>query len=83
MSLESCRSVPSEPSSPSILRSRIRPNCAEEHRVQASHAEHTLLVSAMTRGDSAEAAVIMREHMLNASDALMRYLTRADTSGVD
>ena len=45
-----------------------------ERRVQVSHAEHADLVKAMSRGDSAEAAIIMREHMLNASDALMRVL---------
>ena len=45
-----------------------------EQRVQASHEEHAYLVRAMTRGDAAEAALIMREHMLNASDALMRVL---------
>ena len=45
-----------------------------ERRVQVSHAEHAELVKAMSRGDSAEAAIIMREHMLNASDALMRVL---------
>jgi DNA-binding GntR family transcriptional regulator len=64
------------------LRVRLLPfrrtQLRQEHRVQASHAEHTLLVRAMTRGDSAEAALIMREHMLNASDALMRYLARGD-----
>ena len=42
--------------------------------MQASHAEHADLVKAMSRGDAAEAAIIMREHMLNASDALMRVL---------
>jgi DNA-binding GntR family transcriptional regulator len=37
----------------------------------------------MTRGDSAEAAVIMREHMLNASDALMRFLVRTEPPSPD
>ncbi len=62
------------------LRVRLLPfrrtQLRQEHRMQASYAEHGFLVKAMTRGDSAEAAVIMREHMLNASDALMRFLAR-------
>lgn len=66
------------------LRVRLLPfrrtQLRQEHRVQASYAEHGLLVRAMTRGDSAEAAVIMREHMLNASDALMRFLARTGQS---
>jgi DNA-binding GntR family transcriptional regulator len=66
------------------LRVRLLPfrrtQLRQEHRVQASHAEHNLLVRAMTRGDSAEAAVVMREHMLNASDALMRFLARTEPS---
>jgi len=66
------------------LRVRLLPfrrtQLRQEHRVQASHAEHNLLVRAMTRGDSAEAAVVMREHMLNASDALMRFLARSEPS---
>jgi len=66
------------------LRVRLLPfrrtQLRQEHRVQASYAEHNLLVRAMTRGDSAEAAVIMREHMLNASDALMHFLARTETS---
>jgi hypothetical protein len=37
----------------------------------------------MTRGDSVEAAVIMREYMLNASDALMRFLVRTEPSNSD
>jgi DNA-binding GntR family transcriptional regulator len=51
-----------------------------ERRVQVSHAEHADLVKAMSRGDSAEAAIIMREHMLNASDALMRVLAGTSPS---
>ena len=51
-----------------------------ERRVQTSHKEHAHLVRAMTRGDSAEAALIMREHMLNASDALMRVLAGTSPS---
>jgi DNA-binding GntR family transcriptional regulator len=66
------------------LRVRLLPfrrtQLRQEHRVQASHSEHNLLVRAMTRGDSAEAAVIMREHMLNASDALMRFLAQTEFS---
>jgi DNA-binding GntR family transcriptional regulator len=66
------------------LRVRLLPfrrtQLRQEHRVQASHAEHALLVRAMTRGDATEAAVIMREHMLNASDALMRFLARTEAS---
>jgi len=66
------------------LRVRLLPfrrtQLRQEHRVQASHAEHNLLVRAMTRGDSAEAAIVMREHMLNASDALMRFLARTEPS---
>ena len=69
------------------LRVRLLPfrrtQLRQERRVQASHAEHNLLVKAMTRGDSAEAAVIMREHMLNASDALMRFLVRTEPSSPD
>ena len=57
-----------------------RTQLRQEHRVQASYAEHGLFVRAMTRGDSAEAAVVMREHMLNASDALMRFLARTEPS---
>jgi DNA-binding GntR family transcriptional regulator len=71
----------------SRLRVRLLPfrrtQLRQERRVQASHAEHNLLVKAMTRGDSAEAAVIMREHMLNASDALMRFLVRTEPSSPD
>ena len=71
----------------SQLRVRLLPfrrtQLRQERRVQASHAEHKLLVKAMTRGDSAEAAVIMREHMLNASDALMRFLVRTEPSSPD
>src|SRR5215208_335282 len=66
------------------LRVRLLPfrrtQLRQERRVQASHAEHNLLVKAMTRGDSAEAAVVMREHMLNASDALMRFLAQTEFS---
>jgi len=66
------------------LRVRLLPfrrtQLRQEHRMQASHAEHNHLVRAMTRGDSAEAAVIMREHMLNASDALMRFLAQTGPS---
>ena len=69
------------------LRVRLLPfrrtQLRQEHRVQASYAEHNLLIRAMTRGDSAEAAVIMREHMLNASDALMRFLARTEPSASD
>jgi DNA-binding GntR family transcriptional regulator len=69
------------------LRVRLLPfrrtQLRQERRVQASHAEHNLLVKAMTRGDSAEAAVIMREYMLNASDALMRFLVRTEPSNSD
>jgi DNA-binding GntR family transcriptional regulator len=71
----------------SQLRVRLLPfrrtQLRQERRVQASHAEHKLLVKAMTRGDSAEATVIMREHMLNASDALMRFLVRTEPSSPD
>ena len=71
----------------SQLRVRLLPfrrtQLRQERRVQASHAEHNLLVKAMTRGDSAEAAVIMREHMLNASDALMRFLVRTEPPSPD
>jgi DNA-binding GntR family transcriptional regulator len=66
------------------LRVRLLPfrrtQLRQEYRMQASHGEHSQLVRAMTRGDSAEAAVIMREHMLNASDALMRFLARTEAS---
>jgi DNA-binding GntR family transcriptional regulator len=71
----------------SQLRVRLLPfrrtQLRQEGRVQASHAEHNLLVKAMTRGDSAEAAIIMREHMLNASDAVMRFLVRTEPSNSD
>ena len=43
-------------------------------RLETSFDEHAAILRAMARGEPEEAARVMREHMLNASIALARYL---------
>lgn len=44
-------------------------------RLVQSHAEHGEILHAMARGDGDESARCMRAHMLNASHALMTYIS--------
>jgi DNA-binding GntR family transcriptional regulator len=60
------------------LRARLLPfrrtQLRQPKRLAASFLEHEAILRAMMRGDATEAALIMREHMLNAALALARYM---------
>jgi DNA-binding GntR family transcriptional regulator len=52
-------------------------------RLERSHREHGELLRAMARGDAEEAARSMREHMLNASSALLRFISGREDSAAE
>ncbi|NTF34193.1 GntR family transcriptional regulator [Rhizobium skierniewicense] len=64
------------------LRARLLPfrrtQLRYPERLSSSNQEHESIIKAIMRGDATQAGLTMREHMLNASVALARFMQTSD-----